>query len=505
MKKDKAKKRKSGFVWFMSVMAFSVGLLLVCQFVFATNVSSDQKFFDNIKINGIDVGGMSVAEAENVVLTDMLNNKKDVDLVLVSNDRQWQLNGNDFEVCNNISSEILQVSKYGKEGNYFQNKQVRKEIEEKGKEFQISYKNVFSNLEEKIEEIVAEVEQDSIDAKLVFQPNEKDVFVVDEGQSEIIVDRQLLFEKIENALREGGESQIEIPVVEIEQTQDIESLRNSVVKRSSFSTNYEKSSADRKNNVKLALEKFNGLVVESGQKVSFNQITGPRSEKEGYKNANIIIGGVYTSGVGGGVCQVSSTLYNALLLADVDVLQSTHHSLPASYVPLSFDAMVSGDYADLVFQNNLETPIYIKTFADDVKIVVEIYGEKFEDGLEIKTKTDLVKILPHGGDQIVADLKGDYQNKVLYKGEYYRVKYPKEGYESKAIVQYYQNGELIKEKEVRHDFYQPQNGIVVEGVEDVAEGMQVPASEISIIGPQKVSKEREESLRNKLSQSNLHN
>ena len=72
-------------------------------------------------------------------------------------------------------------------------------------------------------------------------------------------------------------------------------------------------------------------------------------------------------------------------------------------------------------------------------------------------------------------------------------------------MQYYQNGELKQEKEIRHDFYQPQNGIVVEGVEDVAEGMQVPASEISIIGPQKVTKEREEALRNKLQQSNLAN
>lgn len=505
MKKEKTKKKNRGFVWFMSVMAFSVALLLVCQFVFATNVSADQKFFDNIKINGLDVGGMSVAEAENVVLTYMLNNKKEVELVLVSKDKKWQLNGNDFEVCNNIGSEILVVSKYGREGNYFQNKQIRKEIENNGKEFQISYKNVFSNLEEKIEEIIGEVEQEAIEPSLVFQPNATESFSVDEGQSEIVVDRPLLFEKIETALREGGTNQIEIPIVEIQPEKSVEELKNSVARRSVFSTNYEKSSQDRKHNIKLALSKVNGLIVESGQTVSFNQITGPRTEKEGYKNANIIVGGVYTSGVGGGVCQVSTTLYNALLLADVDVLQSNHHSLPASYVPLSFDAMVSGDYADLVFQNNLETPIYIKTFADEKNVVVEIYGEKFEDGIEIKTKAELVKILPHSGDQIVADLKGDYQNKVLYKGEYYRVKYPKEGYESKGIVQYFKNGELQKEKEVRHDFYQPQNGIVVEGVEDAADGMKIPASEVSIVGPQKVSKEREDALRNRLSKDNLAN
>ena len=90
----------------------------------------------------------------------------------------------------------------------------------------------------------------------------------------------------------------------------------------------------------------------------------------------------------------------------------------------------------------------------------------------------------------------------MYKGEYYRVKYPREGYESKGYLQYYKDGELIEEKEIRHDFYQPQNGIVMEGVETPVEGMIIPASDVKIIKPQKVTKSTEEAIRNKLEKTN---
>ena len=225
--------------------------------------------------------------------------------------------------------------------------------------------------------------------------------------------------------------------------EELESLVDKITLRSSFSTSYATSSNDRKSNVKLALSKFNGLIVEPGEEVSFNNITGERTIENGYKNAKIIVGGKYVNGIGGGVCQASTTLYNAIIRSDIEVLQVNHHTLPASYVPLSFDAMVSEGYADLKFKNNLSTPIFIKTICDNSTATVEIYGEPFEDGVSIQTKAELVKVLPHGGDDIITDYKGEYEDKVLYRGEYYRLKYPQEGYESKGYVEYVKNGEVV--------------------------------------------------------------
>ncbi len=501
-KNSKKSEKRSGFLWFLGVSAFSVALLLSCQFFFQSHLTGNEVFYQNTKINGIDVGGMSVAEAENVVLTEMLEGRKEIEIELSSKNKSWVLSGNDFEVTNKIQPLVGQISRYGREGNFFQNKKIEKDIKENGKDFQISYMNVLSNIDEKINEIVEEVEQPAKEATLIFQPNNKEVFVVDKGQNAVLVQRDELYKEIDNKLKTSKKVSIEIPIIEIENETDVSELKNSVVKRSEFSTNFETSSNARKENIKKALEKFNGMIVQPGQTVSFNETTGPRTEAGGYSNAKIIVGGVYVDGVGGGVCQASTTLYNALLLADIDILSVTRHSLPASYVPLSFDAMVSGDYSDLIFKNNLDNPIYIKTFADDKQAKVEIFGQKFDDGLSIKRRAELVKVLGHNGDKIVADNNGEYANKILYKGEYYRVKYPREGYESKGYLQYYKDGELVEEKEIRHDYYRPQDGIVMEGVEIPAEGMTIPASDVKIIMPQKVTQQTEEGVRNKLKKIN---
>ena len=499
---DKKSKNGRGFLWFLGISVLSVALLVVCQLFFENVLSGNETFYPNTKINGIDVGEMSVAEAENIVLTDMLNGKKDIEIELVSNGKSWTLFGDDFEVYNKIEPEIKQMAKAERGGNLIQNLKKSKQIKENGKEFNISYTSVLSNLDEKIDEIVGQVEQESKPASLVFSPEKEDVFEVDEGQSRIVVERDKLLHDLDAALSTSKKVKIEIPILEFKQNVDIEKLKDSVGLRSVYSTNYAKSSKDRKANIKKALENFNGMIVSPGQTVSFNETTGARTAENGYQSAHIIVGGVYVDGVGGGVCQASTTLYNALLLSDIDILSVNHHTIPASYVPLSFDAMVSGDYSDLVFQNNLEAPIYIKTVCDNENVRVEIYGEKLEEGMEIKHRAELVKILPHNGDKVVADTNGKYANKILYKGEYLRLKYPREGYESKAFLQYYKDGVLVEEKEIRDDFYPAQDGVVMEGVEDVVEGMTVPASDVKIIKPQKVTKETEDNVRQKLIKTN---
>ena len=475
----------------------AVVCLLVCQFFFENSLTTNSKFYENTKINGIDVSNMTMAEAENVVLTDMLNSRNEIEINLKNGDKEWKLKGTDFEVTNKIQPYIKEIASYGKTGNFFQNLKKEQQIKNNGLEFQVSYKSVLGNFDDKMNEIIEEVERPMETAKLVFCPNEEKTFKVDGGKSSVLVLRDELYNQIDQQLKVGKVANVEIPIVEITPEFDEKELLNSVVKRSEFSTSYETSSAARKNNVKRAIESFNGLIVESGQTISFNEITGKRTEENGYKSAHIIVGGVYVDGVGGGVCQASTTLYNALIRAGIQIDKVFHHSLPASYVPLSFDAMVSGSYSDLVFTNNLDKPIYIKTKADDKTVKVEIYGQD-TDGVTIETRAELVKVLPHNGDKIVPDTKGEYANRILYKGEYLRVKWPKEGYESKGYLRYYKDGELIEEKEIRHDYYHAQDGIVMEGVEDIGVGMTLPASDVKICSPQKVTKQTEESVRVKL-------
>ena len=133
--------------------------------------------------------------------------------------------------------------------------------------------------------------------------------------------------------------------------------------------------------------------------------------------------------------------------------------------------MVAEYISDLRFTNNLDCPIFISAYTDSEKAYVDIYGKKMEDGLEIKTRSETIRTIKHGGDNVIVDTNKEYTDKVLFKGEYYRLTYPKDGYEVKAYLDYYKNGELIEEKLIRHETYQPQNGIVIEGSAEPIENM----------------------------------
>ncbi|MDD4111265.1 MAG: VanW family protein, partial [Clostridia bacterium] len=213
----------------------------------------------------------------------------------------------------------------------------------------------------------------------------------------------------------------------------------------------------------------------------------------------------YVEGFGGGVCQSSTTLYNALILSDIEILEAHSHSLPISYVPLAFDAMVSEGYADLKFKNNLDNPIFIKTWGDNEKVYVNIYGEPLAEDSKIERRVEYVKTLPHEGDMIVKDTKGEYADKITYAGEYFRLKYPQEGYHAKAYLNYYKDGKIVDEKLIRDEIYKPQKGVVMEGVAILGEGMELPQNDVKIISPQIKSKTDKKSVDKKIEEQNPAN
>lgn len=489
--------KKLSILWLLISAFIAVGLLLFCQFYFGDSINSKTTFYQNTHINGVDVSGLTRTQADNLISQKLVENKDNINIVLTSKNKEWLIIGEDLTIIGNTQPTLDEVINYGREGNIFTKKKVENEIKKEGLYVNIPYEDMLGGLEEKIEYIVNEIENAPKPCGIIFNPESENMFSLGESVSGQIVDREILKKEINSALTNGGQGTIIIPTREILPQNDLSDFLKEIALRSSFTTNYAKSSADRKSNIKLALSKFNGLIVEPNQEISFNEITGARTKANGYKTAKIIIGGKYVDGVGGGVCQASTTLYNALIRSDIDILQVNHHTLPASYVPLSFDAMVSEGYADLKFKNTLDTPIFIKTICTENDITVQIYGQPLEDGLTIATRAELVKVLPHGGDDIIKDTNGEYENKVLYKGEYYRLKYPQEGYESKGYIEYFKNGEKIDEKEIRHDKYLPQNGIIVEGIYDIEEGMTIPNNSVRYISPQKVNKETEKNAKTK--------
>ena len=223
-----------------------------------------------------------------------------------------------------------------------------------------------------------------------------------------------------------------------------------------FSTYYGDSKQNRKDNVALACRKIDGTVLYPEDEFSFNDTVGARTTKNGFKSAYIIQNGEFVEGVGGGVCQVSSTLYNCALLADLAITCVRAHSLKVSYVAASFDAMVSST-SDLRFVNVSSSPITIKMKADGKYLRAEMYGI---DKKTIKRRSQTIENLP-----FEIEYRDDPD---IEQGKQVVDTYGKEGLRSQGFLEYYQNGKLLKTVLIRKDTYFPQKRIVLRGTADSA-------------------------------------
>lgn len=146
---------------------------------------------------------------------------------------------------------------------------------------------------------------------------------------------------------------------------------------SSYTTYFDGANEARSANIRLAAKLINGSVLKNGDIFSFNQTVGQRTVERGFQRATIIENGEFVEGVGGGVCQVSTTLYNAALLSGCKIKEYHPHSLAISYVPPSCDAMVSGTFFDLKFENTTGSNLYFTAATGKNYINFKVYGRDF--------------------------------------------------------------------------------------------------------------------------------
>lgn len=177
---------------------------------------------------------------------------------------------------------------------------------------------------------------------------------------------------------------------------------------------------DRGDNIGLAASHLQGALVRSGSTLSFNSIVGPRTYDAGYKNAGVIVYGEHAIDVGGGVCQVSSTLYNAILLAGLTPVERTGHFASSAYVPAGRDATVADGLIDFVFRNPLPHPVYLTIANSGSALTIYVLG----------TKADL------GGKSIALVTEGSTMRPSLYR-------------------LWLQNGEVIDREYLHTDAYEP--------------------------------------------------
>ena len=267
------------------------------------------------------------------------------------------------------------------------------------------------------------------------------------------IDKEDLIVKIERALRVRAQ-RVVAKEITLKPSINVEKLQKSTYRRAFFSTNYTYSSEERKENINLCAKIIGGLSIEPYEEFSFNEVVGERSKERGFKSARVIEKGKFIDGIGGGVCQVSSTIYNAVLLSGLKVTERHSHSMTVSYVEPSFDAMVSMGYADLRFVNDTASTVFLIVNTVGDSIAVSIYGEQLE--YTYKRSFEVVeRITP-------PDFTRTFSNE-LESGEERISVYPKDGLKSIGYLEVYKNGSLRDKIKLSEDKYYPLQGEILYG------------------------------------------
>lgn len=219
-------------------------------------------------------------------------------------------------------------------------------------------------------------------------------FVFSDGENGIEIDRDQLTADITAALEAGEYTKVieaSANVVEPEITK--EEAKASFQRIGTFTTTTT-SNKDRNENIRLASEALNGIIVQPGEEFSMNEATGERTTAKGYKPAGAYLNGVLIEEPGGGVCQVSSTLYNAVVFSGLKTTERHAHSYEPTYVTPGEDAMISYGSADMKFVNNSKTAVGIKTSFSNNKLTISIYGSPIlEEGVTLSMKSEKVQVL----------------------------------------------------------------------------------------------------------------
>ncbi len=409
---------------------------------------SGEKIQPNTYINNIDVGKLTKEEALEKIRKVLEPSIEDVYISLKVDEKVWKLNYSDFNYTYDYMNAVKEAYSIGRGSNFLFNikEAIFSRINRTNIKLSFSYEANYINT--LLSNIAKEVNQKAIDATIKMEAKK---FVITDEKLGKELDQKKSYDLIIESIENNKISLIDLPL----QTTDpeIKSSDLAVIKDKlgEYTTKFNAGDSDRSYNILLATKSVTNVLVKPGQVFSLNKTIGPRLESFGFKTAKVIINNELVPGIGGGVCQVSSTLYNAALLSDLKIVERRNHSLPSSYISLGRDATISGDYIDLKFQNITNYPIYIYGELKGGAVTFSIYGKNDTPGRNVKIITEVIsKKQPQM--KIIED-------NTLMEGVEVIEKKGQTGYVVKSYRVVSENGKEIKREALYTDTYRLSNGV----------------------------------------------
>lgn len=471
------RKRFRGLKIFLGVALLAalaiVGLMGYSAYDEVNRVRETGTFYPGVYIDGVPLNGATPTEAADYLYTRASEGFKDWYIEMGYGDRRWQITpdmiGLADSLMNSIKHEVNKAYMVGRESSSilenYETIQALKTTPYEG--YSSGTQQVTGVIDQIIAEIAAEVYVAGQDAYWAFDPSRSNPIVIFDEVMGYGLDEVILRDKVEEMIQTMSPGYIIIEATPKPPAITAETIRQNVQLIGEYSTKISTTSTNERNmNVIRGCDAFNGKVFKPGEKISFNSITGKRTKENGFYEALEIVSGVYEWGVGGGICQVSSTLYNAVVKAGLEVVSRTNHGLKVNYLDMGMDATVSDDRIDFVFRNNTDADIYmwarVEGEGKNKKCIFRIYGRPDPDGHYYSLQVDAPvedKVITE--PKYVKDTEGTY---VTYTDEEHFV----EGKPGYTVRRYFvtmdKNGVEVARRELSTDTYKPITPTIYTGV-----------------------------------------
>lgn len=393
-------------VKFVSVTLMT--MLLVCGSSFLINAEETPQMKTGIYIEDIDISGMTAEEATAAV-EDYIAQMQDMPVILrAAQGNEIEVSAADFGMEWSNPEVIDEALSLGSKGNLIARYKELKDLETNGVTYHLEYSFDDTLVTQVIQEKCAEFDQHAQNATMERVNGE---FVIHEEVAGAVVDEAASVEAIKTALSSSENITEEGFVIELvakveEPTGTAEDLAQVKDLLGTFTTSYSSSGTARSANVANGASLINGSVIYPGEEYSFYDNVKPFTYDNGYYMAGSYLSGMVVDSMGGGICQVSTTLYNAVLMAELEVTERHNHSMIVTYTQVSADAAISESAGkDFKFVNNTDAPIYIEGITtDEKKITFNIYGvETREANRTIAYENVILEVIQPDHERIIAD------------------------------------------------------------------------------------------------------
>ena len=436
------------------VLSIMMGMLFCGTTSYAKTASDEIAM--GVYVEELNVSGMTKEEVT-AAIDEYVEGKSEEKITLTIGDNELEVSRGSLGVTWANEDVVDEALRLGKSGNLIKRYKALKDLQFNNKVYELDYTADTELIQSVVSEKCTKYNQKATNVGLKKTSNG---FEVVDGKKGVVVDEEAAVDVVLSFIEgeyNAENTTIAVPTMISEPLGSPEELAKVKDLLGSFQTSFKSSNADRSKNVRTGAGHIDGTVLYPGETFSTYEYVNPFTLENGYAMAGSYLNGKVVDSLGGGICQVSSTLYNAVLMAELEVVERSPHSMMVTYVQESADAAIAGTYKDFKFKNSTNAPIYIEGYTTDGKqIVFNIYGEETRpSNRTIKYTNKVIEVTP-AATQLVADPGQGIGYRLVESGH--------NGCKAELYKEVYVDGVLQSSERVNKSNYQLSNRMVYYGI-----------------------------------------